>query len=302
MTDTIQFEVQGSGERIDKLLLVHISEISRATAQKMIHAGLVTVDGEQVKPNYRARAGEQVVVQLPAKEPSEIRGELIPIDLVYEDEFFLVVNKPAGMVVHPAFGHDTGTLVNAVLARVPDMSDAEQPERPGIVHRLDKDTSGLIVVAKDPKTRNALQGAFRDREVKKFYLTLVDGQVSAGHGMITAALGRDPRRRKRIAVVPDGRPAVTEYHVLERFEKHTYLEVQLHTGRTHQIRVHLAYIGHPVVGDSVYGYRKQRVALSRQFLHAARLVFQHPYSREVLDLSAPLPEDLQAVLDDLRVS
>lgn len=299
MTDIVQFEVQSAGERIDKLLLAHLPETSRAAIQKMIRAGLVTVDGEPVKPNYRVREGERVAARLPAEKPLETRGEPIPLDLVYEDDFFLVVNKPAGMVVHPAFGHDTGTLVNAVLAHVPDMSDKEQPERPGIVHRLDKDTSGLIVVAKKPETRDALQRAFRDREVQKFYLALVEGQVSAGHGMITATLGRDPRQRKRMAVVPGGRPAVTEYRVLDRFERHTYLEVQLHTGRTHQIRVHLAYIGHPVVGDSVYGYRKQRLALGRQFLHAARLVFRHPFTGQILDLSVPLSEDLQQVLDGL---
>jgi len=210
------------------------------------------------------------------------------------------VNKPAGMVVHPAFGHRTGTLVNALLARTPDMSDEDQPDRPGIVHRLDRDTSGLLVVAKVPSVRVALQAAFQAREVKKFYWALVEGQVAAPHGLIVADLGRDPVRRKQIAVVARGRPAETEYRVLERFARQTYLEVQPHTGRTHQIRVHLAYIGHPVVGDKVYGYRKQRVAVGRQFLHAARLIFHHPVRAEMLDLSAPLPQDLQSVLDELR--
>jgi len=300
VSKVIEFGVQVPGERIDRLASEQVAGASRAAVQKLIRAGLVLVNGAPVKANYRVRAGDQIIVYWPQEETAPLQAEPIPLDLVYEDEYLAVVNKPAGMVVHPACGHQAGTLVNAVLSHAPDLSDEEQPDRPGIVHRLDKDTSGLIVVAKNPTVRAALQRAFQARTVKKLYRALVEGQVSVGHGLITARLGRDPQRRKQIAVVAGGRPAETEYWVLERFARHTYLEVQPHTGRTHQIRVHLAYIGHPVVGDRVYGYRKQRVAVERQFLHAARLAFHHPVTGEFLDLSAPLPDDLQRVLDELR--
>ena len=301
----VKFQMQSKGERIDKLVVERVPDVSRSAIQKMIRGGLVTVNGKEVKPNYRSKVGDRIVVRvlpglLGEAKVRSLQAESIPLDVIYEDDSLLVVNKPAGMVVHPAFGHDRGTLVNAVLARVPDLDDPGQPERPGIVHRLDMDTSGLIVVAKSGEVRAALQEEFKGRRVKKSYLALVEGQVTAGHGVIDAAIGRDPRRRKRMSVMANGRPAVTEYRVLERFERNTYLEVELHTGRTHQIRVHLAYIGHPVVGDTVYGYRKQRLMLQRQFLHAARLAFHHPCRDETLDLTAPLPDDLQKVLDELE--
>ena len=284
---------------MDKLISDSAADLSRSAVQKLTRAGLVLVNGAPVKANHRVKMRDRIVVHVPEEASARLQPEPIALDLIYEDEYLAVVNKPAGMVVHPACGHQGGTLVNAVLSHAPDIADEEQPDRPGIVHRLDKDTSGLIVVAKNPNVRAALQRAFQVRTVKKLYLALVEGQVSAGHGLITARLGRDPRRRKQITVVADGRPAETEYWVLKRFARHTYLEVQPHTGRTHQIRVHLAYIGHPVVGDKVYGYRKQRVAVGRQFLHAARLVFQHPVTGEFLDLQAALPDDLQRVLDEL---
>ena len=301
----IEFQAQVEGERIDKLVVARVPELSRSAVQKMIRGGLVTVNGKEVKSNYRARLGDPVVVRVPPGLLGEAKGgslrvEPIPLDVVYEDDWLLVVNKPAGMVVHPAFGHDSGTLVNAVLAHVPGIEDAGQPERPGIVHRLDMETSGLIVVAKNGEVRSALQEEFKERRIKKSYLALVEGQVTAGNGIIEAAIGRDPRRRKRMSVMAGGRPAVTHYRVLERFEGNTYLELELHTGRTHQIRVHLAYIGHPVVGDPVYGYRKQRHALQRQFLHATRLGFRHPCREDTLDFMVPLPDDLQRVLDELR--
>jgi 23S rRNA pseudouridine1911/1915/1917 synthase len=300
MTTEIEFHVETRDERIDKVLAGHLPDLSRSSVQKMIREGLVLVNDEQVRPSYRTREGDWVVARVPEEESLDLRAEAIPLDVVYEDDCLLVINKPAGMVVHPAFGHDSGTLVNAVLAHVPDIEDEDQAERPGIVHRLDKETSGLIVVAKTGEIRRVLQDAFRAREVKKIYLALAEGQITAGHGIINAAMGRDPRRRKRMAVVAAGRPASTEYRVQERFERYSYLEVQPYTGRTHQIRVHLGYIGHPVVGDTVYGYRKKRLPLDRHFLHANRLVLTHPRTGRTLDLSAPLPEDLQSVLDTLR--
>lgn len=296
----IKFQVENQEERIDKLLTDHLPDVSRSAVQKLIREGRVTVNGEQVKSNYRTSDGDWIVADIPPEETPDLQPEPIPLDIVYEDDSLLVINKPAGMVVHPAFGHDSGTLVNAVLSYVPNIEDDDQPERPGIVHRLDMETSGLIVVAKRGEVRQGLQDAFRERQVKKTYLALVEGQMAAGHGVINAAMGRDPRRRKRMAVVAGGRPASTEYRVQERFERHTYLEVEPYTGRTHQIRVHLAYIGHPVVGDTVYGYRKQRVRLNRHFLHASRLVFTHPHTSQVMELTAPLPDELQELLDQLR--
>jgi 23S rRNA pseudouridine1911/1915/1917 synthase len=297
----IQWTAETKGERIDKLLVVRVPERSRSVLQQMIEDGLVTVNSRPVKPNYRTRVGDAIYARIPPEEHAgEPQAEAIPLDVVYEDEYLLVIDKPAGMVVHPAMGHQGGTLVNALLSRMPDIADEDQPDRPGIVHRLDMETSGLIMVAKTAAVRATLQAQFKGREVHKTYLALVEGQVAASHGVINAALGRDPRQRKRIAVTADGREATTEYHVLERFEHHSYLEVQPQTGRTHQIRVHLAYIGYPVVGDTVYGFRKQRIKLSRHFLHAARLAFQHPITGDTLELSAPLPVELQVVLDELK--
>jgi 23S rRNA pseudouridine1911/1915/1917 synthase len=297
----IQWIAETQGERIDKLLVVRVPERSRSALQKMIEDGLVTANGLPVKSNYRTRVGDAIHARIPPEElPAEPQAEAIPLNVVYEDEYLLVIDKPAGMVVHPAVGHQVGTLVNALLSRLPDIADEDQPDRPGIVHRLDMETSGLIMVAKTAEVRATLQAQFKGREVHKTYLALVEGQVAASHGVINAALGRDPRQRKRISVTKDGREAVTEYNVLERFEHASYLEVQPQTGRTHQIRVHLAYIGYPIVGDSVYGFRKQRIKLNRHFLHAARLSFQHPVTGYPLELSAPLPAELQAVLDELR--
>ncbi len=303
MTEDVELRwtAETKDERIDKLLVVRVPERSRSALQKIIEDGLLTVNGRPVKPNYRTRIGDAIYARIPA-EPSPVAplAEEIPLVVVYEDDHLLVIDKPAGMVVHPAVGHQGGTLVNALLSRLPDIADEDQPDRPGIVHRLDMETSGLILVAKTAAVRATLQAQFKGREIHKTYLALVEGQVAASHGMIDAALGRDPRQRKRISVTADGREAMTEYRVLELFQHQSYLEVQPQTGRTHQIRVHLAYIDHPVVGDGVYGFRKQRIKLHRHFLHAARLVFQHPVTGEALSLEAPLPPELQAVLDELR--
>jgi len=234
--------------------------------------------------------------------------------VVYEDSSLLVVDKPAGMVVHPAPGHPGGTLVNALLAYLPELAASagappgEAAARPGIVHRLDRDTSGLILVAKNEKTRRALQRQFKERQVHKAYLALLDGHLQPAWGRIEAPLGRDPHHRQRIAVLPGGREAITEYHVLEPFSHpvgpvagdYTLVEAEPLTGRTHQIRVHLASIGHPVAGDRVYGRRRSSLPLTRQFLHARRLGFKHPRTGQHMDLEAALPEDLAAVLELLR--
>jgi 23S rRNA pseudouridine1911/1915/1917 synthase len=267
----------------------------------------VTVDGELAKPSHKVRQGEEVVVLLPAEESQEPLPETIPLDIVYEDQALLVVNKPAGMVVHPAPGHPGGTLVNAVLAYCPELATSED-DRPGIVHRLDRDTSGLILVAKSEKARRALQRQFKERQVHKAYLALLNGHLQPAWGRIEAPVGRDPHHRQRMTVLAGGREAATEYHVLEQFAhqvgpaagEYTLVEAEPVTGRTHQIRVHFASIGHPVVGDGVYGKRKTSLPISRQFLHARRLGFKHPSTGQRLELEASLPEELAAALELLR--
>ena len=303
----IELRIDTSKVRLDKFLAEQVPELSRSEVQRLIASGRVTVDGEPARPSHKVRVGEEVVVLVPAEESTELFPEAIPLDIVYEDQVLLVVDKPAGMVVHPAPGHSEGTLVNALLAHCPELA-AGEGDRPGIVHRLDRDTSGLILVAKNEKTRRALQRQFKERQVKKAYLALLNGHLHPAWGRIEAPVGRDPHHRQRMSVLPGGREALTEYHVLEQFAhqvgpaagEYTLVEAEPLTGRTHQIRVHFASIGHPVVGDEVYGRRRTSLPVSRQFLHARRLGFKHPSTGQRLELEAPLPEELAAVLDLLR--
>ena len=303
----IELRIEASKARLDKFLAEQVPELSRSEIQRLIASGRVTVDGEPAKPSHKVRMGEEVVVLVPAEESTELLPEAIPLEIVYEDPVLLVVDKPAGMVVHPAPGHSGGTLVNALLAHCPELAAGED-DRPGIVHRLDRDTSGLILVAKNEKARRALQRQFKERQVHKAYLALLEGHLHPAWGRIEAAVGRDPHHRQRMSVQTGGREAVTEYHVLEQFAhrvglaagEYTMIEAEPLTGRTHQIRVHLASIGHPVVGDGVYGRRRTSLPVSRQFLHARRLGFKHPTTGQRLELEAPLPEELAAVLDLLR--
>jgi 23S rRNA pseudouridine1911/1915/1917 synthase len=303
----IEYRVEDGQDRLDKFLADRVPDLSRSAAQRLIDGGKVTVNGEWLKASYKVRPGDLVTAQLPVEEEAELVAEAIPLDIVYEDEHLVVVNKPPGMVVHPAPGHAGGTLVNALLARYPALTGREG-ERPGIVHRLDRDTSGLIVIALQEKVRRALQRQFKERLVHKAYLALLDGHLQPAWGRIEAPIGRDPRHRQRMAVLPGGREALTEYHVLEQFAHqvgpaagaYSLVEAQPHTGRTHQIRVHFASIGYPVVGDTVYGRRKARLPAPRQLLHARRLAFKHPATGQRLELEAPLPQDLVAVLDLLR--
>lgn len=298
----VSFTAEQDGERLDKVIPLHVQDLSRAMAQRLIKTGGVTVNGQPSKPSYQVQAGDQVVVRVPTEVPEPVVAEDIPLDIIYEDEILLVVNKPAGMVVHPALGHTSGTLVNAVLAHCPQVADVGGPERAGVVHRLDKDTSGLILIAKDEQTRDALQRQFKRRQVSKTYLALVEGQVEPREGVIEAPVGRDKRHRKRMAVVRQGRRARTTYRVIEHFTDHTLLEVHPHTGRTHQVRVHLAWLGYPIVGDPVYGHRRQRLLKGRHFLHAAGLRFTHPTLGQEVTFQAPLPSKLAAILRRLRRS
>jgi 23S rRNA pseudouridine1911/1915/1917 synthase len=298
----VSFTVEVSDERLDKAISTHVPDLSRAVAQRLIKTGQVTVNGRPSKPSYRVQVGDEVLVRVPAEIPEPVVAEDIPLDIIYEDDVLLVVNKPAGMVVHPAYGHSSGTLVNAVLARCPQIADVGGADRAGVVHRLDKDTSGLIIVAKDEATRTALQRQFKRRQVAKTYLALVEDQVQPREGVVDAPVGRNKRQRKKMAVVQSGREARTLYRAIEYFPNHTLLEVRPHTGRTHQVRVHLAWLGYPLVGDTVYGRRRQRLLRSRHFLHAAQLCFTHPTTGEEIEFEAPLPPELAAVLKRLRKS
>lgn len=297
MNEVREFLVAEGGERLDKHL-VGLLALSRSQVQRLIRQGRVTVEGGVAKASYLLSPGERIRVQLPPPEEPEPLAQEIPLEIVYEDQDLAVVNKPAGMVVHPSYGHKKGTLVNALLARYPSLSQLPG-SRPGIVHRLDKDTSGLMVVAKNLAARRNLQKQFKRGEVKKVYLALVEGHVKPAQGVIEAPIGRDLRRRKRMAVLRGGREAVTEYRVRSHLDGYTLVEAIPRTGRTHQVRVHLAFLGHPVVDDPVYGFRKKRLELGRQFLHSHILGFKAP-SGQYLEFEAPLPEELERVLEDLR--
>lgn len=297
------------GERLDKWLAAQLPDRSRAEVQRWIDAGRATLRGRPLKASYRVAAGDAIAVSVPAPEDYAVEPEPIPLAVLYEDDDLLVVDKPAGMVVHPAAGNWHGTLVNAVLYHCPDLEGVGGARRPGIVHRLDKDTSGVILVAKNDAAHRALQAQFKARQVHKTYLALVFGQLTPAQGEINAAIGRDVRDRKRMAVVPhaQGRPAVTRYETLDIFkspatgERLSLLSCQPLTGRTHQIRVHLAHIKHPIVGDEMYGGRRRSpVVCPRQFLHAHRLRFRLPATGEDVEFTAPLPDDLQRVLERLK--
>lgn len=296
-------EADQAGQRLDRYLVSRLEDVSRTQAQQLISNGLVLVNGQAVKPGYALRAQDtlQVLRTTPVTAPTIVQPRAIPLAIVYEDEYLLVINKAAGMVVHPAPGHYEDTLVNALLARYPELRTSESDLRPGIVHRLDRDTSGLLIVAKDVRTQAALVEQMKRHEVEKRYLALVEGTVALEKGSIDAPIGRDPRHRQQMTITTvDSRDAVTHFRVLSRYAHHTLLLLQLETGRTHQIRVHLQAIGHPVVGDPVYGSGRVRpgLVIQRQFLHAYQLAFAHPITGLKMEFEAPLPPDLQAVLAD----
>ena len=286
------------GERLDRFVSENCPGLSRTHAQKLITEGLVTVNGQSAKAGHRLNAGDAVEVTVPPEPIPTMSPEDIPLDIIYEDSDLLVVNKPAGMTVHPAPGHPGHTLANAVLAHFPELKDEDNTLRPGIVHRLDKDTSGLMVVAKNRAAQANLADQFKSRTVNKSYLVLVKGQLKPETGIIEAAIGRDPRNRQRMAVVTRGREARTAYRVVKYTGKYSLLEIKPETGRTHQIRVHLAAIGYPVVGDATYGIKNPH--LSRQFLHASKLGFNLPSTGEYVEYEAPLPEDLERALREIR--
>jgi 23S rRNA pseudouridine1911/1915/1917 synthase len=307
-THTITVPEEGDGVRLDLLLVSLLPSQSRSQIQRLIKDGLVKVAGRDAKANQTMRAGQHVTVEMPAPVEAMPQPEALPIRIVYQDRDLVVIDKPAGMVVHPAAGHASGTLVNALLHHVDDLSGIGGEKRPGIVHRLDRGTSGLMVVAKHDAAHEELSRQFRDREVEKAYIALVWGEVMAGR-RIDAPIGRDPGNRKKMsAKVRRSREAVTRIVRAEHFGRTlTLAQVVILTGRTHQIRVHLSAIGHPVVGDPLYGGVHRRVPgdlravthLERPFLHAARLAFTHPTDGRWMEFESELPDDLQRVLDEL---
>lgn len=288
----ISIEVLTEGERLDAFLAAQLPDMSRSAVQKLIDDGFVTMGGQKLKKNRRVSAGETYEVLLPEPEPAETAAEDIPLDIVYEDKDVIVVNKPKGMVVHPAPGHSGGTLVNALLHHCGDsLSGIGGEKRPGIVHRIDKDTSGLIIAAKNDKTHRALAAQLKDHSLSRVYEALVTGNIRADSGTVDAPIGRHPVERKKMAVTSkNSKPAVTHYEVLSRLDGVTHLRCRLETGRTHQIRVHMASIGHPVLGDTVYGRKKPEPGLEGQCLHARELSFTHPGTGERITLSCDLPE------------
>ncbi|MFN8400871.1 MAG: RluA family pseudouridine synthase [Anaerolineales bacterium] len=305
MTDRIEtfhYDEQNP-DRLDKYLVSCLPEFSRARIQGLIIDGFVLINGVPAKKAGQViEDGDDIEVRVPPPVPSGLVAEDIPLDIVFENDDLIVVNKPAGMVVHPAAGHYSGTLVNAVLGYDPDLEGIGGEERPGLVHRLDKETSGLIILAKNERAHNWLQDQFRLRKVEKTYLALVDGKPPTPAGRVEAAIGRDPSHRKKMAIVSPGkgREAVSEYKTLESFKNHTLLEFHPHTGRTHQIRLHCLFLGCPIVGDSVYGKRTPTVTIDRHFLHAAKLKIILPGEKQPRTFEAELPEELKNVLEEVK--
>lgn len=286
-------------QRLDKALATQ-TDLSRTLLNELIRDGKVLVNCQVKKAKYKAKTGDLIEFEVPEAEVLEIKAEDIPLEIVYQDADVVVINKPQGMVVHPATGHADGTLVNALMYHIDDLSGINGTIRPGIVHRIDKDTSGLLMIAKNDQAHESLAAQLKAKTNKRRYLAIVHGEMPNDRGIIEAPIGRNPKERKKQAVIADGKPAVTHFEVVERFAGYTLLALELETGRTHQIRVHLAYIGHPVAGDPLYGPKNTLLPNKGQFLHAETLGFEHPKTREWLEFKADLPEIFQKTLERLR--
>ena len=298
---TLTATTEDAGTRLDSFLAGRLEGVTRSAAARLIESGCVTVDGRPAGKSVRMTGGETVCVLLPEAEEPEARPQDIPLDVVYEDSDVIVVNKPVGMVVHPAAGHPDGTLVNALLHHCAgSLSGVGGQLRPGIVHRIDRDTSGLIIAAKNDAAHLALSAQLKDHSLSRTYECLVTGNMKQDSGTVDAPIGRSSADRKKMAVVPTGRRAVTHWEVVARYPGVTHLRCRLETGRTHQIRVHMAYIGHPILGDTVYGAKKPVPGLTGQCLHAAGLRFVHPRTGEPVELHCPLPPEFTAMLQKLQ--
>lgn len=299
MKEQIDLQLGEQSGRIDKVLSQELVDYSRSQIQQWLKDERVMVNGTTVKANYKVKAGDQVTIAVPEPTVLELTPENIPLEIVYEDEDVAVVNKPQGMVVHPSAGHPNGTLVNALLFHMQNLSSINDVIRPGIVHRIDKDTSGLLMIAKNDFAHESLTKQLKEKTSLRKYVALVHGVIPHEKGVIDAPIGRSKTDRKMQAVIEEGKPAVTHFQVLERFADFTLVELQLETGRTHQIRVHMKYIGYPLAGDPVYGPKKTLPGKG-QFLHAQVLGFEHPRTGEFLTFTAPLPEVFQKTLEKLR--
>lgn len=297
-----QISEEHNGKRIDKYLSSVLDGKSRSYIQGVIDEEKVNVNGKIVKSNYKLKTKDVIDLEIPEPTDLKVTPENIPLDILYEDKDVIVVNKPQGMVVHPAPGAYDGTMVNALLYHCKDLSGINGIIRPGIVHRIDKDTSGILVVAKNDNAHNILAEQLKDHSMTREYYALVEGVIKEDEGTINRPLARHPKERIKIAVVEGGREAITHFSVIERFKENTLVRCILETGRTHQIRVHMAYIGHPLVGDPVYGYKKQKFKLQGQMLHAKVLGFIHPSTKEYIRFESPLPDYFEDVLNKLRVS
>ena len=302
--NTLDFIVEAGEEpvRIDRYLAEHCADFSRSYLQKLLKDQAVSVNGKPVKANYKTQEGDRILLEVPDLRDPDILPEDIPLDILYEDEYLMVVNKPKDMVVHPSAGHMEGTLVNGIMAHCKGrLSGINGVLRPGIVHRIDKDTTGALLICKDDAVHRDIAEQLKEHSIKRRYRAIVQGNLKEDEGTVDAPIGRHPVDRKKMAVnYKNGKEAVTHYKVLERFGQYTYIECRLETGRTHQIRVHMASIGHPLLGDTVYGTAKNPWKLQGQTLHAMILGFRHPVTGEYMEFEAPLPEYFCKLLDKLR--
>ncbi|MCX7695966.1 MAG: RluA family pseudouridine synthase [Caloramator sp.] len=293
-------DIDNVGKRIDVYLAEMIENMSRSQIQKIVNDGNVTVNEKIVKNNYKLKEEDEIVLNLPEPVMLKVEPEDIPIDILYEDDDIVVVNKPQGMVVHPAPGNYSGTLVNALLYHCKSLSSINGVIRPGIVHRIDKDTSGVLVVAKNDISHRSLAEQIKEHTVNRIYLAITEGVIKDDYGTINKPIARHPVDRKKMAIVEGGREAITHFNVLERFKENTYIQCKLETGRTHQIRVHMSSIGHPLVGDPVYGYKKQKFKLQGQALHATTLGFIHPTKKEYMEFTSAPPDYFNELIEKLR--
>lgn len=297
--NTFTYEKEFSDERVDKYLSDMIDELSRTEIKEYFNQSKILVNNKVVKPSYKLEKNDCIIVEEIDSIDIDMVKEDIPLDIVYEDDDLIVVNKPSGLVVHPAPGHTHGTLVNGLLKHCNQLSNMNGETRPGIVHRIDKDTSGLLVVCKNNFSHKNLSEQLKNKTTTRTYIAIVTGSISHNLGRIEAPIGRDPSNRKKMAVVPNGKPAVTHFKVLKRYRDFTLVELNLETGRTHQIRVHMSYINHPVLGDPLYGVKKQTTEFG-QYLHAMKLGFIHPRTGEYLEFSSELPKEFLDKLNDLK--
>ncbi len=297
-----QVDENNTNERLDKYLSEQMPELTRSFLQKIIKEGHVSVDDKQQKANYKLKSGQKIVLMVPPPEDTEILAEDIPLDILYEDADVLIVNKPKNMVVHPSAGHYSGTLVNAVMYHCKDsLSGINGEIRPGIVHRIDKDTTGSLIICKNDESHLSIAEQIKVHSVNRIYRGIVSGTLKEAEGTITGDIGRHPIDRKKMAIVTkNGKPAVTHYRVLEQYKNAAYMEFRLETGRTHQIRVHMASIGHPLLGDIVYGNPKNPYKLDGQTLHAMTIGFVHPKTEEYMEISAPIPEYFEKLIKKLQ--